>query len=255
MAIEPLFFGAAGRELFGAYEPPRGRALDAGVVVCNAGPHDYGFGHFAVRRLASAIAGAGYHVLRFDWSGLGDSAGDLEDVTAERWIEDVRLAAAELRELSGVRRLSGVGFRLGALLAARASGAVPLRQLVLWDPPVSGAEHLRYLDEAQREQRASTPWVSFAEDELDGFVFTPALRESLRGLDLRRLGPSRADRISIVAHGDAAGYAAVQEVLRDARGRPPALVTVADARPRPGTSFLPSDSIRAIARLLTEVDA
>lgn len=251
--MEPLYFGPAARRLFGAYEPPRGRARDAGVVVCNAGVQEYTRAHFAVRRLAGAIAAAGYHVLRFDWSGTGDSAGDLGEATAGRWCEDVRAAAAELRELSGARRLSLVGYRLGALLAARAAGdGLELRDLVLWDPPVDGREHLTALDAAERAHRAALGWVRMDEDQLHGYPFPARLRSSVEALDLRTVNGARVERIDVFAPPGAPVLAAGEAILRDRAGRPPTLTEVIDPEAPPEAAFLPTRSIRAIADRLGE---
>lgn len=253
--MELLFFGPASRRLFGAYEPPRGRPRDAGVVVCNAGVQEYTRAHFAVRRLAGAIAAAGFHVLRFDWSGTGDSAGDLEEATADRWCEDLRAAAAELRELSGVRRVSAVGYRLGALLAARAaSEGLDLRELVLWDPPLNGSDHLAALRRTEREQRADIPWVVTGADELMGYPLPEPLRRSIEALDLQRMSGWRAEHIHLFAAPGAPALQTLAGTMRDRGGQSPTVNEVADPETSRGAAFLPSHSIRAIAgRLAGEV--
>jgi alpha/beta superfamily hydrolase len=49
--------------------------------------------HLALGELSLALAEKGQHVLRFDYRGIGDSFGELCDVTASDWLEDIALAA------------------------------------------------------------------------------------------------------------------------------------------------------------------
>ncbi len=249
--MEPLFYGPATRQLFGAYEAPQGSERDAGVLVCNAGVHEYTRAHFAVRRLAGLIARQGYHVLRFDWLGTGDSAGDLSDATVERWCEDLQRSAAELRELSGVRRISAVGSRLGAAVAARAaSEGLELRDLVLWDPPLCGRDHLAELRALDREQLASMPWVDVDPEQLQGYALPRGLRASLEALDLRHLPPCHADRLAVFAPAELPAHAELAAALRDRTGRAPTMTFVADAPPARAAAFLPGHAIQAIAAAL-----
>ncbi len=249
--MEPLFFGPATRQLFGAYEAPQGSERDAGVLVCNAGVHEYTRAHFAVRRLAGLIARQGYHVLRFDWLGTGDSGGDLSDATVERWCEDLQRSAGELRELSGVRRVSAVGYRLGAAIAARAaSEGLELRDLVLWDPPLCGRNHLAELRAVDREQLSSMPWVDVDPHQFQGYALPRELQASIETLDLRRLAPCHADRIAVFAPAELPAHAELAAALRDRTGRPPTMAFVPDAPPARGAAFLPSHSIQAIVTAL-----
>jgi pimeloyl-ACP methyl ester carboxylesterase len=74
--------------------------------------------------LACSIAGAGLPVLRFDYHGTADSAGNGEDpdrVTI--WIANIGAAINLLRRETGVSEVALVGLRLGALLAACAAAS------------------------------------------------------------------------------------------------------------------------------------
>src|SRR4051794_18965963 len=105
--MKPLFFGESSRQLFGAYEPPRpGSARKHAALLCYPGVQEYNMSHWAFRKLAVQLAREGLHVLRFDYYGTGDSAGTTQDGSPDRWIADIRTAARELVDLSGVRTLS-----------------------------------------------------------------------------------------------------------------------------------------------------
>src|SRR5256885_4789176 len=83
-------------------------------------------------------------VLRFDYYGTGDSAGQGEDASLSTCVEDVVRATEELVSSCGVRTVSMIGGRWGgcvASLAATLQGE--LENLVLWEPVVAGRAFLR----------------------------------------------------------------------------------------------------------------
>jgi len=106
----------------------------------------------ALYLLAQQLASKGFETLRFDYSGTGDSADPAEGVTLERWIEDIRCAARELKELSGADRICLLGLRLGALLATRAiEEGLRADAIALWDVPDSGLHWIAELQQLDRQ--------------------------------------------------------------------------------------------------------
>src|SRR4051812_29243924 len=109
----PLFFGPAPRSLFGWYHAPAGPRRAVGVVVCNPIGDDYTRAHRPLRHLAERLARAGVAVLRFDFHGTGDSSGDERDpARVATWVDDIDLAADELRRRSGCTAICLAGLRL-----------------------------------------------------------------------------------------------------------------------------------------------
>lgn len=136
--MSALFFGPAGAPLFGYHHEPRGAARGA-ALICPSWGSEYQYAYRALQVLARRLAEHGFHVLRFDYTGTGDSWGDTTDANMVRWREDIAAAARELQALSGQRRLDLVGLRIGAALAASASALLGARRLVLWDPVLDGS--------------------------------------------------------------------------------------------------------------------
>ena len=136
--MEPLYFGPGGR-LFGLRSEPIGPARKTAVLICHSWGVEYMRSYRALFLLAQQLAARGFETLRFDYSGTGDSAESTDDATLDRWIEDIRCAARELRDLSGADHVCLLGLRLGALLALRAASAgVEAEAAALWDAPESG---------------------------------------------------------------------------------------------------------------------
>jgi exosortase A-associated hydrolase 2 len=92
---------------------------------------------------ARRLAGAGFEVVLFDLHGCGDSAGELCNATWQGWVEEVRTVLAESPDsLAGGTWLWGL--RAGALLATAAiDGGKARPNLLLWQPVLSGNQHLQ----------------------------------------------------------------------------------------------------------------
>lgn len=154
--MNPLYFGSSASPLYGVYHPPKARVgRQTGVVLCAPFGQEYMRAHRAYRQLSLLAAKSGYHVLRFDYTGSGDSAGDGADFTISRAVEDTGLAIEELCDTADLERVVLVGLRLGGLIAAQAAAErSDVAHLVLWDPVTDGPTYLQdlLLDAAARPQ-------------------------------------------------------------------------------------------------------
>jgi pimeloyl-ACP methyl ester carboxylesterase len=218
--VNPFFFGSSRQQLFGIHHPPKGAtARSTGVLLCYPFGDEYMRTHKAMRQLTLMLAKVGYHVLRFDLSGTGDSAGDAEDVTIAQWLEDIAVAADELKETAGVSRISLVGLRLGATLAAHAATTrIDVDDLILWDPVVVAR---RYVDELMAAPYSTPgPGVSIdAEATLgaSGFPVPPGLRAGLDSLDLLRALLPSPRRVLLVTSHEREDYTRLKEHLQAQR--------------------------------------
>lgn len=193
--FEPIRFHNDARELFGLYLPSAASVRRRhAVLLCSP------FGQEAIRAsrlyrvLGDRLQAAGFDVLRFDYYGTGDSAGDDAEFDLDGAVRDAVRAAALLRERSTPARLSFAGLRLGASIAALASAELPqgLDHLVLFEPIDDGPAYLSALAEANRDALAgafSSRWSIDAglrafnlpgdDTESLGFATTPAMRAQL----------------------------------------------------------------------------
>lgn len=190
--MTPLYFGESSRRLFGLYTPAHARgSRQRGIVLCPPWGAEYLRAHRSMHQLAKLLAEAGFHVLRFDYSGTGDSAGDMPDTSLDRWAEDIGTAVEELKDTAGIPRVALLGLRLGGTLAARVASMrrKDVDTLVLWDPVVHGGEHLaelRQLDEATLNERG----LKGNATELLGFPMTEAQARELQALELLQPPPT-----------------------------------------------------------------
>lgn len=201
--MEAFYFGPSSTYLFGAYHPPKLSNRREGIVLCSPFGQENMRAHRSLRRLAINLSNLGYSVLRFDYRGTGDSAGTLAEVTAEDWQQDIRIAVQELIDIAAVPKVSLLGLRIGALLAAQiAANHQNISRLVMWDPVVSGQA---YIDELNREISAAQSRANFIATDgtlhFNGFSMPRAFQQSLAALDVRTLqGLHNTAVAQIVSH-------------------------------------------------------
>jgi uncharacterized protein len=199
-----FFFHDPSTPLFGLYGTPCGDSDRAeAVLLCSATGHEYQRTHWCLRLLGDQFMRAGFHVFRFDYSGLGNSWGGFDQGTLSRWVGDVEAAVQELADTSGVRKLSVVGLRLGASLAYTAAREMPVHQLVLWDPILDGRTYVERLRQMQTQQQQSwpqappcTPGAPF--EDLLGYRYNACLIGQLTQLNLNAADLPRTRRVSLL---------------------------------------------------------
>lgn len=145
--MNPQFFESEQSTLFGTMHAARvgGSVPARAVVICPPIGQEYIRSHWCLRLLAGQLARKGMHVLRFDYSGIGDSTGSTQDVEQlQTWRSDIGSAIELVQNQFHVDRVTLLGLRAGATLAAdvaRESGSV--HSLVMWEPVWNGADNLK----------------------------------------------------------------------------------------------------------------
>ncbi|MDE3188200.1 MAG: alpha/beta hydrolase [Acidobacteriota bacterium] len=136
-----------GRELFALHRAPEGGSRLHAVVLCNPFGQEAIRAHRLYRVLGDRLAAAGFEVVRFDYFGSGDSAGDDEAFDLLGAVNDA-VGVAEWTWARGhATRLSLLGLRLGGSVAMLASSRLttPPSHLVLFEPVLDGARYLEQL--------------------------------------------------------------------------------------------------------------
>ena len=190
--MTPLFFGEEDGQLFGIHHSPQRLPVrDLAVVLCGAMGNEQVNAARAFRVLGARLARVGFHVLRFDYFGTGDSAGMGDEVDLQRWQANIELALTTIRARSALLRTALVGLRLGGALAALAAAERhDVDALVLWDPVATGAGYLAEINARQQAWVAQEQWARpntaarFDKDEVLGFPLPAALVRDLNELDI-----------------------------------------------------------------------
>jgi hypothetical protein len=184
--------GPAGR-LDALLEEPKGSRFAA--LVCHPHPLFGGTMHnHATYRLARAVRARGGLSLRFNYRGVGRSAGRYDAGRGES--QDAAAALTWLaRERPSLPRLA-CGFSFGAWAASLAGAADPgVRGLVLAGLALRGAEEFASLQEGARLREIDRP-LAVVQAERDEFASPDEVREALRG----STGPRRVAVVAGAGH-------------------------------------------------------
>jgi alpha-beta hydrolase superfamily lysophospholipase len=187
-------------------EQPRGTGV---LIVPPFGWEDIS-SYRPLRFLARTLAQNGFPVLRFDLPGTGDSSGDaLDPGLFDAWVQSIGDAARELRNLSGVERVTVAGLSLGATLAllAAARGAA-VDDLILWGPSATGRGLLRELQAFAALQRTghddieNAPPHPFEGLDVGGFLIALETQRALESVDFSGPLPVSKRRVLILSRDD-----------------------------------------------------
>lgn len=128
--------GPAGA-LEGVLQEHHGAAHPIAAIVCHPHPQFGGTLHNKVtHRVAATLHALGAAVLRFNFRGVGKSAGTFDEGDGER--EDARAALAWLAARHPSARRWVAGFSFGSWIAARlAASDASIERLILIAPPVA----------------------------------------------------------------------------------------------------------------------
>lgn len=210
---QPIYFGK-NRRLFGLYEPAVAQPnRECGVVVCAPVGQEYVRCHRVSRQLVLRLRRKGFATLRFDYSGCGDSVGEMQQAGLDDWLDDVSAAVDYLRARFSTVALIGLrlGATLGLLTSLRRRG---IDRLVLWQPVVDGSRFLAELQEQHDAfedrygwSRGESMTYSGIEDatELLGFAFSHAMMRQIAELDLGSLTDLQTSRVLLLANADGQG--------------------------------------------------
>lgn len=256
----PTFFQAGERRLYACHHfPPKPATGAEAVLICNAVAHEYERCHRSLRQLAMQFANAGYHAMRFDYFGTGDSAGEYTQVSFNQWRQDVANAIDECKRLSGRERVCIVGMRLGATLAAQAAAERDdVEALVLYAPVTDSRALLSEWEQEQAKHDSKmgrSPRQGIAGEVL-GFPLTDAFRAELNS-ELVLPAPGASLRQVLMLAENIGGKEVRQ--LAEIMGNGGASVSVVSAdaatiwRREPSEAIVPFKLIRHIVKWLNGV--
>lgn len=211
----PFFFAQGSRRLFGVLHLPKtGAACTRAFVMSHPFGEEKLWSHRVFVTMARALAERGHAVLRFDYTGAGDSPGDTADTSLDLHLEDL---AAAFRELQGrcprAERIGILGLRLGAAYAAlfceRVAGnahfaSLARAPLVLWESVVDGeayflellrsnmATQMAVYGEVRENREALVARIRQGQPvNVDGYDIGKALLETAGRTDLLPATPQR----------------------------------------------------------------
>lgn len=183
--MEHLYIEKKADRLYGVYhEPVAFENENYGVVLCYPFGQEYIRCHKLYVNMANRFAEEGFHTLRFDYSGTGDSSGCLSEINSlSNNVDDIEFAIKELKEACGIKKILLVGVRFGATLSMLYARQNKIDGLIIWNPVMSGKEYLKNISLNYKNWLAG----SFAKEkklknddiEIFGFLFNSFLKKEI----------------------------------------------------------------------------
>ena len=226
MAPERFTFpGHGGHDLAARLDLPPGphlaTALFAHCFTCGKDIH-------AARRIAQRLAVMGIAVLRFDFTGLGHSAGEFANTTVSSNVEDL-VAAAEALGARGLAPTLLIGHSLGGAAVLRAAARIPSAKAVVTIGAPFDPGHVTHNFAGALERIAES---GQAEVDLGGRRVTIG-RRFVEEIAAEELGPAIAGlgRALLVLHAPRAAVVGIDNAARIfmAAKHPKSFVTLAEA--------------------------
>jgi pimeloyl-ACP methyl ester carboxylesterase len=173
---------------------------------------EYLFSHPTFKLLARTLAESGHHVLRFDYYGSGDSAGNFEETDQEQWLRDIDTAIDELKDLGNLERVTLMVLRYGGYLALeKAKARKDVDRLVLWNPIVDGRQYLT---------EVCAPGVGAnGNSDADGMVVTPRIRADIERATVDSFGTDLPATLILVTTTPSNQYEILRARLASAGSR------------------------------------
>jgi alpha/beta superfamily hydrolase len=193
---------AGERPLFASHHAPAAGAPARNVayVVCPPLHLELIQSGRSMRECAETLAAAGFHVMRIDYDGTGESVGstDTDPERVAAWLASVRRAVAAMAAIPNVESVGLVGVRIGAAFALETATQVDVSHLVLWEPPMSGASYGREMEILASSSPQRVPGGLVAA----GYWLSQETLAELGRLDLEKMKPRGRPEVLLVYRGD-----------------------------------------------------
>ena len=119
---------------------PADRLVRGTVIFVHGFAEEMNKSRRMVARMARLLAADGWRVVQRDLCGCGDSSGEFADASWAAWVDAID---AELAGAAAGHPVWLWCMRAGALLAPAVLAERPRVNLLLWQPVLSGAQHLQ----------------------------------------------------------------------------------------------------------------
>ena len=203
-----FFFGESPK-IYGTLVMPENKqdCKKTGIVLCHPIGQEYIYSYQAYALLSNTLANKGFPSVRFDYTGCGNSEGEISEVNIKVWLENIARSVHEIRKKCGVTDIILTGARFGAAIAS-----IYLREkhningLVLWNPILYGD---KYLTELKKDHKK---WLSGSFSKIkhevkggiesQGFFIPDSLAEEIKKINLLQAIPEKKVKLLLIDNPD-----------------------------------------------------
>lgn len=190
--VETFFINTRQRQLYGVTQAPSpDNDNGTGILLVPPLGNEQRRCQRPFRTMMQQIAREGFHLMRFDWRGTGNSSGNSSSIDElALWEEDLQDAATHLSQ--SVNSIHIISVRMGAMITARLNlQSLPVAGYHLWDPVFQGSQWLKEMQQLQQGICTDTYRFLFkrkaltnAFHEFAGLSINPLLYRQLQNINL-----------------------------------------------------------------------
>jgi len=152
------------------------------IIIGPIGP-EYMSSHRSIRLLADSLSLLGFHSIRYDPIGMGNSSGKLDDPHIwKNWVESPNILADHLQKKFNINDIILIGLRSGCLVLSEAQQRFSIKSAVFWYPLISGTAFIRgiqLLDSVLYENKEKSNTL-----EGGGYPFTQELQNDIKKINI-----------------------------------------------------------------------
>jgi len=187
--IRPGFIPIDGGQLFRCLHcPTAAPRRDVLIVICPSAGHEYERSHRALRQLAGRLAAEGFHCLRLDYRGQGDSSGDTQSTNPQTWATDVETVLKQCLTEIKPDKIWLLGHRIGGPIALQVAQDLPADGLILWNSISTGAECLAEWDALECRRAEALGQDADLTASILGAQISPFYRDAIAGFTVSSMG-------------------------------------------------------------------
>lgn len=157
-----------------------------GVIFCQSLGHEYIRAHKVICSLANDFSKLGYHSIRFDYFGTGDSTGLNEEINLKSCIDSFSEVLKEFISNYYLNEIIIIGNRFGSLIPLLTDLDKfndIISNLILWDPLLNGQDYLNEIRNAHIERLGKQKSIN----ELIGFKYSTDFINEIRDIEINSL--------------------------------------------------------------------
>jgi len=203
--LQTCFINTRDRQLYTVMQAPSpDNNNDVGILLVPPLGNEQRRCQRPFRTMMQQIAREGFHLVRFDWQGTGNSSGSTHLIDdAGVWEDDLQDTMAHLGQR--VSEIHIISVRMGALISARLNlQSQTVASHHLWDPVCNGGQWLNEMQELQKGICADTYRFLFKRKarnddlhEFAGLTINSTLHTQLQAMDLESVVKSRTPRAPV----------------------------------------------------------
>ena len=131
-------------EIFYWHHMPEEKSSDTAVIIISPFGPEYMHCSRSVKILADHIAATGFHCVRYDPPGMGNSSADLEDENIWlKWLEAPQSLTQHLNNKFNIKNIILLGLRSGCLVMSELLKSSEYAASIFWYPHTRGSHYIR----------------------------------------------------------------------------------------------------------------